>query len=143
MPEQLEALRLWDGSPMPSGLRRRVLRVYAHHQFLSEQIAELEAERRPLLQSAQEASIEKVRQLMQLQRHRDQWGMVVGDGIFWLARVEESSRGGQAVAGLTPTPYQSGESARDQGITKSGNRQVRWMTMELAWSWGRYQPRVP
>ena len=26
-PEQLEALRLWDGSPMPPGLRRRVLRV--------------------------------------------------------------------------------------------------------------------
>jgi transposase len=26
-PEQLEALRRWDGSPMPRGLRRRVLRV--------------------------------------------------------------------------------------------------------------------
>src|SRR5256712_1648345 len=39
VPEQLEALRLWDGSPVPPGLRRRVLRVYAHHTFLSEQIA--------------------------------------------------------------------------------------------------------
>ena len=27
LPEQLEALRLWDGSPLPPGLRRRVLRV--------------------------------------------------------------------------------------------------------------------
>src|SRR5262245_4640143 len=54
LPEQLDALRLWDGSPIPSGLRRRLLRVYAHYQFLSEQIAELEAERRALLQSAQE-----------------------------------------------------------------------------------------
>lgn len=27
LPEQLEALRLWDGSPMPSGLRQRFLRV--------------------------------------------------------------------------------------------------------------------
>jgi transposase len=26
-PEQLDALRLWDGSPIPHGLRRRVLRV--------------------------------------------------------------------------------------------------------------------
>jgi transposase len=65
-PEQLDALRLWDGSPLPSGLRRRLLRVYAHHAFLSQQIAELEAERRTQLQSAQDASIEKVRQLMSL-----------------------------------------------------------------------------
>ena len=40
--------------------------MYAHHQFLSEQIAELEAERRALLHTAPEASLEKVRQLMQL-----------------------------------------------------------------------------
>jgi transposase len=64
--EPLDALRLWDGASIPSGLRRRVLRVYAHYQFLSEQIAALEAERRALLHSSQDASIEKVRQLMQL-----------------------------------------------------------------------------
>src|SRR5499433_1992569 len=55
--EQLEALRLWDGSPLPRGLCRRVLRVYAHHQFLSQQIAELEADRRALLQTSQEAAL--------------------------------------------------------------------------------------
>jgi transposase len=66
LPEQLEALRLWDGSPIPSGLRRRVLRVYAHHQFLSEQIAALEAERREMLRKSHEASLDKVRQLMHL-----------------------------------------------------------------------------
>ena len=66
LPEQLDALRLWDGSEMPSGLRRRLLRVYAHDEFLSEQIAALEAERRALLHTSQEASIEKVRQLMHL-----------------------------------------------------------------------------
>src|SRR5262249_25109297 len=66
LPKQLEALRLWDGSPIPSGLRRRGLRVYAHHQFLSQQIAELEAERRTVLQTSQEANLEKVRQLLHL-----------------------------------------------------------------------------
>ena len=65
-PEQLDALRLWDGSEIPSGLRRRLLRVWAHHQFLSEQIAALEAERRALLQSSEDASLAKVRQLMHL-----------------------------------------------------------------------------
>jgi transposase len=66
LPEQLEALRLWDGSPIPPGLRRRVLRVYAHHTFLSAQIAEVEAERRAQLQASTDARIDKVRQLMQL-----------------------------------------------------------------------------
>ena len=41
--------------------------MYAHHELLSQQIAALAAERRALLHSAQEASREKVRQLMQLQ----------------------------------------------------------------------------
>jgi len=26
-------------------------------------------------------------------------------------------------------------------MTTSGNRHVRWMTTELAWSWGRSQPQ--
>ena len=66
LPEQLDALRLWDGSPLPRGLHRRLLRVYAHHEFLSEQSAALEAERRALLHTSQAASIEKGRQLMHL-----------------------------------------------------------------------------
>ena len=66
LPDQLDALRLWDGSPIPPGLRRRVLRVYTHHQFLSEQIAEVEAERRALLRSSSDASIDKIRQLKML-----------------------------------------------------------------------------
>src|SRR5712692_8324660 len=44
------------------------------------------------------------------------------------------------LAGLTPTPYQSGESHREQGITKAGNRYVRAMAIEIAWAWLRYQP---
>lgn len=40
VPEQLDALRRWDGSPVPRGLRGRVLRLYAHYEFLGQQIAE-------------------------------------------------------------------------------------------------------
>jgi transposase len=138
-PEQLEALRLWDGAPIPSGLRQRLRRVYAHHEFLSQQIAAVEAERRALLHSAQDASLEKVRQLMQLKGIgiNGAW-LLVMEFFGWRTLKNRREVGG--LAGLTPTPYQSGASARDQGITKSGNRHVRWMTMELAWSWVRYQP---
>ena len=139
LPEQLDALRLWDGAPIPSGLRHRLLRVYAHHQFLSEQIAALEAERRAVLETSHEASLDKIRQLMQLKG--------IGINGAWLLVMEffgwrdfKNRREVGGLAGVTPTPYQSGESAREQGITKAGNRHVRWMTTELAWSWLRYQP---
>jgi transposase len=45
-----------------------------------------------------------------------------------------------SLAGLTPTPYNSGESQREQGISKAGNRRVRWIMIELAWCWRRFQP---
>lgn len=42
--------------------------------------------------------------------------------------------------GLTPTPYASGNSEVEQGISKCGNKRVRWLMVELAWSWLRFQP---
>jgi len=42
--------------------------------------------------------------------------------------------------GLTPSPYASGGSETEQGISKVGNRRVRSLMVELAWSWLRYQP---
>jgi transposase len=41
---------------------------------------------------------------------------------------------------LTPTPYSSGESAKERGISKAGNRPVRALAIEIAWSWLRNQP---
>jgi transposase len=139
LPEQLEALRLWDGSPIPPGLRDRILRVYAHHIFLSQQIAEIEAERRAQLQTSSDVSLDKIRQLMQLKGIgiNGAW-LLVMEFFGWRAFKNRREVGG--LAGFTPTPYQSGESAREQGITKSGNRHVRWMSTELAWSWLRLQP---
>ena len=67
LPAQRDARRLGEGSPVPRGLRRRVLRVYAPSEFLGQQLAALEADRRALLRSAQEAHIEQGRQLIQLQ----------------------------------------------------------------------------
>src|SRR2546423_14243143 len=45
-----------------------------------------------------------------------------------------------ALAGLTPTPYQSGQSHRELGIAKAGNRHIRAMAIEIAWAWRRFQP---
>ncbi|MFM0572062.1 IS110 family transposase [Paraburkholderia caledonica] len=42
--------------------------------------------------------------------------------------------------GLAPTPYASGTSEVEQGISKAGNKRARWLMVELAWSWLRFQP---
>jgi len=42
--------------------------------------------------------------------------------------------------GLVPTPYASGDSQLEQGISKAGNRRVRGLLVELAWGWLRLQP---
>jgi len=102
-------------------------------------MAEVEAERRALLQTSIDASTDKIRQLMRLKGMgiNGSW-LLVMEFFGWREFKNRREVGG--LAGFTPTPYQSGESAREQGITKSGNRHVRWMTTELAWSWLRDQP---
>jgi transposase len=42
--------------------------------------------------------------------------------------------------GLTPTPYNSGDSVREQGISRAGNPRVRKLAIEIAWCWLRLQP---
>jgi transposase len=113
--------------------------VYAHHEFLREQRAEVEAARRALLETSQAASIEQVRQLRHLRGSgiNGAWLLVL-EFFGWRDFPNRREVGG--LAGLTPTPYPSGASAREQGITKSGHRHVRWMTTEWAWRWLRSQP---
>jgi transposase len=42
--------------------------------------------------------------------------------------------------GLAPSPWQSGGTDREQGISKAGNPRARWTAIELAWLWVRHQP---
>jgi transposase len=42
--------------------------------------------------------------------------------------------------GLTATPFDSGNSTREQGISKCGPPKLRAMMVELAWRWIRHQP---
>ncbi len=46
-----------------------------------------------------------------------------------------------AAAGITPTPFDSGKTEREQGIGKSGSRWIRGAAIEFAWGWLRFQPQ--
>jgi transposase len=60
---------------------------------------------------------------------------------FFAWRALQTSKQVGALAGLTPTPYQSGQASRELGITKAGNGDMRTMAIEMAWGWGRLQPQ--
>src|SRR5215468_4539070 len=140
LPTQLENLRQWDGAKLPPLLHQRLLREFQRWQLIDRQIRELEAERMAKIRDDQTPHVEKVRRLLNLKG--------IGDNGAWLLvfeffawRVIKNRRELASLAGLTPTPYTSGESRREQGISKAGNRRVRFMITELAWGWLRYQPQ--
>jgi transposase len=138
--ERLESVRLWDGAPLLPGLRSRLEREYACLQFVNQQVQEVEAERSEAIRASDDPSVEKVRQLLRLRG--------IGDNSAWLFVMEffdwrdfRNRREVGSLAGLTSTPYQSGDEAHEQGISKAGNRPIRAMATEIAWSWLRYQPQ--
>lgn len=137
--ERLAEARLWDGSGLLPGLRRRLEREYERFQMVQEQIRELEAERRAALREAETPGAETARRLYRLR--------AIGENFSWLASMEffawrafRNRREVGALAGLAPTPFASGSSDREQGIGKDGNRRIRAMTIEIAWQWLRHQP---
>jgi transposase len=45
-----------------------------------------------------------------------------------------------AYVGLAPSPWRSGRTNREQGISKAGNPRARAKAIELAWLWLKHQP---
>ena len=42
--------------------------------------------------------------------------------------------------GVTPAPWASGDTQRDQGISRDGPAWIRAQLIQMAWRWLRYQP---
>lgn len=138
-PTVLAELRQWDGTPVPAELQRRLLREHERHEFVGQQIQALERERAQKIRTAPGAAMDQVRKLVKLRG--------IGANSAWLFVMEcfgwrrlKNRRQLAGLAGLTPTPYDSGDSRREQGISKAGNRRLRTMAVEIAWCWLRYQP---
>ena len=62
----LDQVRLWDGSPLPPGLRARLEREYACYLDMDRQIQAVEAERWEKIRTSEHPSDEQVRALLKL-----------------------------------------------------------------------------
>lgn len=137
--KQLASLRLWDGSLLPGRLRNRLKREWEHMMFLKNQIATVEKERRDEIRRSEEPDVEKILMLRKLKGIGDVSSWVMVREYFGWRKFNNRKEVG-SLSGLTGTPYDSGKGKREQGISKAGNRRVRSVAVELAWSWIRYQP---
>ncbi len=137
--QRLATLKGGLGYELGDDLKAELRREYARYQRVHEQVKTLEAEQKRRVEEQVSEATEQVQQLMRLQGvgWQSSWLLVME---FFAWRVFTNRRQLGACAGLTPTPYSSGDSEREQGISKAGNRRIRSLMVELAWLWLRYQP---
>lgn len=137
----LDEVRDWQGEPLPPVILDELKREESRLELAQEQIEDIEALRRERLkEKLPSVLVQKVATLSQLRgvAGTSSW-LFVGEFFAW--RTFRNRRQVGSAAGLTACPYDSGWSERDQGISKAGNRRVRTMAIQLAWSWLRYQPQ--
>jgi transposase len=125
---------------VPPGLKAQVVREYERLQIVEGQIKALEKEKQERLKNPDTVSLQKVAKLATLYGigSVSSWTFVME---FFGWRQFQNRKEVGALAGLTPTPYDSGKSLREQGISKAGNQRIRALAVEIAWAWLRFQPQ--
>ena len=137
---RLEQLRTAQGISLPPRLKSEIKRELQRLELVVEMIATLEAERDAIVEDAASTHInaKKIRDLYKLKAIGPEFAAVLVGEIFH--RNFNNRRQLASYIGYAPSPFQSGNVAHDQGISKAGNRKGRTTGIELAWLWLRYQP---
>jgi len=131
-----DQVRCHDGTPLPPELRERLLRECERLALAEQQLAALEKTRQASLPAP---ARQRSDDLARLKGIGEVGASRLALELFW--REFSNRRQVGACVGLVPQPYDSGESQVDQGISKQqGNRRVRALLVEMAWTWLRYQP---
>ena len=128
----------WErhSTQVPALLRAEIERESARLKLVKEQIRALEATRR---QEIEDGKQPLVAQLIRLRAIGPKGAWVLVKEVFgW--REFANGRELAGCVGLAPTPYASGDSEIEQGISKAGNRRVRSLLVEQSWSWLKLQP---
>ena len=128
------------GYDLPGGLKAEIAREVERFEMVDRQIKELERQQKERASTEDSKVIRIINQLCMLKgvSWQSSWGLSTE---FFSWRAFKNSKQVGACAGLTPTPYDSGDSTREQGISKAGNKRIRKLMVELAWLWLRYQPK--
>ena len=133
-------IRDWAGAVLPAEVQARLARAETRHQAVATQIAEIEAIQQRAVQAAPPTSA--VRQLVRLKGvATTSASILLDEGLVWRAFRNRRQLGG--LLGFAPTPFASGDTTREQGISRAGNARLQAVSIQLAWSWVRWQSASP
>ncbi len=137
---RLEQLRTAEGISLPPRLKSEIKRELQRLELVVEMVATLEAERDAIVEddASTHVNAKKIQNLHKLKAIGPEFATVLVGEIFH--RDFNNRRQLASYVGYAPNPFQSGNVAHDQGISKAGNRKGRTTGIELAWLWLRYQP---
>lgn len=135
----LQSVQLWDGSALPAELIERLEREWQQLQAIEARQARLRRARRTRVRTREDVVAHQTQRLASLRGIGENGALTLSTELFaWRGFTNGRQLG--AMVGLTPTPYRSDQTVVEQGISQSGNRRVRALSIELAWSWLRWQP---
>lgn len=137
----LDRVHTGDGRPLPPKLKEEIVREHRRLMLVDQQLKELEASSMAEVKAAAAvpgSAEARIEQLIELQGLGPVGSQGLVNEVFYRSFANRRQVG--ACFGLTGTPFKSGNSERDQGISKAGNRRARALALELAWLWLRHQP---
>jgi transposase len=117
-------------------LREEIEREIARLKLVKDQVRSIELVRRQELAKGKHPMVS---QLTRLGAIGPTGAWVLVHEVFGWRRFS-NRRELAGCLGLAPTPYASGSTEAEQGISKVGNKRVRALLVELAWGWLRRQP---
>jgi transposase len=130
--------RWWErhGEQVPPLLRAEIERESARLALVKQQVKAIEAVRRQEVADGKQPLVAQLAQLRAIGL-KGAW-LLVKELFGWRRFANRRELAG--CLGLAPTPYDSGGSQIEQGISKAGNKGARVLLVELAWNWLRLQP---
>jgi transposase len=126
-----------DGRALPERLAREIAREIERLALVQAQIVKVERER-DLAPTPCDATERKRHQLLRLNGIGATSAPILAREVYY--RQFANRRQVASFIGLAPSPYDSGESRRSQGISKAGNSLVRAIMIQTAWMWLKHQP---
>ena len=129
----------WQGRPLAPVVVQELQREQQRLQMVREQLAQILSHQKQQINEAAMPATVLAAKLMGLCGIGVQTSWLLSHEFFWRDFNNRKQVG--ACAGLTGSPYDSGQSQKEQGISKAGNRRVRALSIEMAWNWLRYQPQ--